>query len=402
MEVSTKRKLRILAAPSNHGGCSYYRILLPLKKLEEKYPNEVEVRWDDNPLAWDKEKQTGTPEDFQYENFKWADIVFTQNIHNFGGHYTVEILRQGHLHGCLTHFDTDDLLTDLYEGHRMYDTYKDRQLAELTKYVYNNVDLVTVTQAKFAERIKPFVRGCLAVIKNAIDFDLECWNLPKLPSPKTCRIGWAGGIHHDVDVKQFRGVPHLVNQKVGVEKVHWGFYGRPVPPMKDGKVQPDWQQDVWAGYWKNLTFGMRGKTKNAQVFAAQPPNHYGCFFTNMDIALAFLEANEFNDSKSEIKLAECGRYGVPLVATNVGCYDEHIVNGENGYLIDPENKSKDWVRVLTKMINNPKETEEMGKNLQGLVNALFDINKVVGGRLHLYKQILQARETPAVQEETNV
>ena len=401
-EVRTKRKLRILACPSNHGGCSYYRILMPLKKLEEKFPDEVEIRWDDNPLAWDKEKQTTTPPDFQYENFKWADIVFTQNIHNFGGVYTIEILRQGHQHGCMTHFDTDDLLTDLYKGHRMYDLYKDKNLAELTKYVYNNVDLVTVTQAKFAERIRPYVRGCLAIIKNAIDFDLDCWNNPRIEAPGITRFGWAGGIHHDVDVKQFRGVPHLVNQKVGKEKVHWGFYGRPMPPIVDGKPDwNEWQQDVWRGYEKNLALGMNGKKhSNYQIFTAQPPDKYGVFYSNMDVALAFLEPNEFNDSKSEIKLAEAGRYGVPLVATDVGCYDEHIVNGLNGYLIPKENRSKDWVRVLSNLAKNPKKVKEMGENLRQYCNTMFDINKLVGGRLHLYKTILEHKsQIPTQQEE---
>jgi hypothetical protein len=76
---------------------------------------------------------------------KWADVVFTQNIHNFGGNYTIEIMRKAHELGKFTHFDTDDLLTNLYEGHRLYGVYEDQRLNEVTKYIYNNVDLVSVT-----------------------------------------------------------------------------------------------------------------------------------------------------------------------------------------------------------------------------------------------------------------
>lgn len=363
---------------------------MPIQKLAEKYPDEVEVRWNDNPLSWDKEKKTATPPDFQYEDFKWADVVFTQNIHNFGGEYTVEILRQGHLHGCLTHFDTDDLLTDLYGGHRMYDLYKEQNLSEVTKYIYNNCDLISVTQRKFAERIKPFVRGTLVVIKNTIDFDLECWNLPRTENKKITRFGWVGGIHHDVDVKQFAVIPHSVNQKVGKEKIHWGFYGRPIPNVKDGKPDlEDWQQQVWMGYERILSRGMKGH-KNYDIFPALPPNLYGQMFTQIDVALAFLEPNEFNDSKSEIKAIEAGRYGIPLVATNCGCYDEIIVNGETGYLIDPENKPKEWIRVLSSMAKNPAKVKEMGQNLKQVVDTLYDVNKVIGGRLHLYRQMLES------------
>ena len=390
--MTEKKKLKILACPSNHGGCAYYRILLPLQKLEEHYGDEVEIRWDDNPLGWKaatkEEAGHGTPEDFEYENFKWADIVFTQNIHNFGGQYTVELLRQGHQHGCFTHFDTDDLLTDLYEGHRLYDVYHQQKLGKVTEYIYNNVDLVSVTQKKFAERIAPHVKCALVVIKNSIDYTLPAWNAVKRPRPKNLmRMGWVGGIHHDVDVKHFAGIPVLVNQKVGKERVHWGFYGK--PQQKPG--ERDWQWDVWEGYERILARGFRGQ-KNYAVYPAMPPNSYGMMYTNIDLNIAVLDNNNFNDSKSEIKAIEGARYGIPLIATNVGCYDELIVNGETGYLIDPNNSKKEWVRVLTKCIKDPKHVEEMGKNLKLLCDELYDINKIVGGRLDLYKDLMGMKE----------
>ena len=55
---------------------------------------------------------------------KWADIIVINNISNFGGNYTARIVGKGKEFGKLVHFDTDDLLTDLYEGHRLKDTYE--------------------------------------------------------------------------------------------------------------------------------------------------------------------------------------------------------------------------------------------------------------------------------------
>jgi|14BtaG_2_1085337.scaffolds.fasta_scaffold03566_5 glycosyltransferase involved in cell wall biosynthesis len=386
-------KLKILACPSNHGGCAYYRILLPMEKLAELYPDDVEVRWDDNPLGWNADTKTETPSDFEYENIKWADVVFTQNIHNFGGFYTAQILQKAHELGKFTHFDTDDLLTDLYGGHRLFDVYKEQQLDEVTKYIYNNVDLVTVTQRKFAEYIQEFVRGALVIIKNTIDYSLPHWNMPKAPKPKKLtRMGWVGGIHHDVDVKHFAGIPYLVNQKVGKERVHWGFYGRPGVPIDEesGKPIPDWQQDVWNGYEKVFKTGFKGHS-NYRVYPAMAPNQYGAMYTNIDINLAILDDNAFNQSKSEIKAIEGARYGIPLIATNVGCYDELIVNGETGYLIDPKNSKTEWSRILTKCIKDPKHVAEMGKNLKILCDELYDINKVVGGRLDLYRDLMKMK-----------
>jgi len=395
-----KDKLKILACPANEGGCAYYRVILPCNKLQELHSDEVEVRMDFNPLGWDKDamqaKGDGKPillKDFTPENLEWADVVFHQNIHNFGGNYTFELMHRAAVMGKLTHYDNDDLLTDLYTGHRLFGAYKDNNLAELTKRIYAVVDIVSVTQRKFAERIADYVGRALVIIKNAIDFNLPCWNEPKLKAPKKklTRIGWVGGIHHEEDVKEFPGVAMGVNARAGAENVHWGWYGRPPMPINEqtGKPEPDWQQDVWDNYQKYLSKGIRHR--NFQVYGALPAEHYGKMYTNIDIAIAPLQMNNFNDSKSEIKVAECGRYGVPLIASNVGCYDETIINGETGYLIDSSNPQKDWIRILTKCIKDPKHVKEMGQNLKTIVDKHFDINKNVYGRIELYREIMDVK-----------
>ena len=395
--MTQMEKLKILACPANEGGCAYYRIILPMQKLMELHGDEVEVRIDMNPLGWDKEamEKEGRSgivhKDYTPSNFEWADVVFHQNIHNFGGPYTVEVMRRAANMGKLTHYDNDDLLTDLYEGHRLYDVYTDAKLAEMTKHIYSFVDIVSVTQRKFAERISEYCGRALVIIKNSIDYNLPCWNAPKVRAPrkKITRIGWVGGIHHEEDVQEFPMVAAKVNTKVGAENVHWGFYGRPPMPMKDGQPDPDWQQDVWKNYEKQLSKGMRHK--NYQIYHALPGDKYGHMYTNIDVAIAPLQFNNFNDSKSEIKVAECGRYAVPLVATDCGCYDETIINGETGFLISPENNPTDWCNALSKLAKDPKRRIEMGQNLKEVTDKYFDINKNVKGRIELYKEILMKK-----------
>jgi len=385
-------KLKILVVPANDGGCAYFRAWAPFNKLQELHKDEVEVKFNKNPLGIEE----GGPNagkwkpDWEFEDMKWADIVFTQNLSNFGGPYTARIIGKAKEFGKITHYDTDDLLTDVYEGHRLHGVYKEKNLGEITKFIYNNSDLVTVTQRKFAERVLPFIgkNTTLAVVKNAIDYNLPCWNMQKIPSRKVCRFGWVGGIHHEEDLKEFTSVPHLVNQKAGRERVSWTFFGR--PPI-DPKKGPDWQQDVWDSYENMLVRGMRG-SRNWMISPAMGPDRYGQFYTQMDVAIAPLQMNTFNDSKSECKVAECGRYGIPLVASNVGCYDETIINGETGYLIDPANTRSDWIRILTKMAKDKKGREEMGCNLKVVTDEYFNLNKVVKFRLDLYKQVLDLEE----------
>ena len=397
-----KDKLKILACPANEGGCSYYRIILPMRKLQEMYPDEVEVRVDLNPLGYDKEAMEKNiaasgdskimiKEDWNDSDFEWADVVFTQNLHNFGAQYTMDIFEKAERHGCLTHYDNDDLLTELYTGHRLFDVYKENNLSDATKHIYSRVDMVSVTQRKFAERIAPYVGRALVIIKNAIDYTLPSWNAPPVPGhKKVTRFGWVGGIHHEEDVKEIPGVALGVNNKAGAERVHWGFYGRPPMPMEEGKPAPDWQQEVWDNYEKTLSRGI--KHKNYSVYGALPGDNYGVLYSNIDVAIAPLQFNAFNDSKSEIKVAECGRYGIPLVATDCGCYDETIVNGETGFLISPDNPRSAWVKVLTKCAKDKLMVREMGANLKRITDQAFDINKNIRGRLDMYREIIETKE----------
>ena len=388
-------KLKILVVPANDGGCAYYRAWLPFNKLIQHYGDKVEVRFNKNPLGVEEEgpKAGQWKEDWEFEDMKWADIIFTQNLSNFGGRYTARVIGKAKEFGKFVHYDTDDLLTEVYKGHRLEKVYEEQGLGDITKFIYSHSDLVSVTQKKFAERVHPFCgpQTTLAIIKNAIDYDLPCWNMPKVQSRKNlCRVGWVGGIHHEQDLKQFVGIPNAVNARAGKENLLWNFNGRPPMPMKDGKPNPDWQQDVWDKYQRMLLMGV--KAKNWRIGLAQPPDRYGSFYTDMDIAIAPLEFNNFNDSKSEIKVAECGRYGVPLVATNCGCYDETIVNGYTGYLIDKDNPKSEWVRVLTKLSRDKKAREEMGMNLKKVTDEYFDINKVVKFRYELYEQVLGVKD----------
>jgi glycosyltransferase involved in cell wall biosynthesis len=377
------KKLKILGVYANEGGCAYYRLIMPLQKLVELYPDQVEVQFSQNPINLNLETGEMPGDEAPYPLLDWADVVWINNISNYGGPYTARVIGLSKQRGKFVHFDTDDLLIDLYEGHRLKKTYEDKDLYNITKWMYHSSDLVTVTQRKFAERVKQYVGGVLAVVKNSIDYNLPCWNMQRIKVKNLTRVGWAGGIHHEEDVKEFAGIPWLVNQKVGKEKVQWDFYGSPGPP-EEGKPK-EWQHEVWDNYKKILLMGFK-KAHNWSVGQALPPDRYGTMYASMELAIAPLQMNDFNDSKSEIKVAECGRYKVPLIASNVGCYDETIVNGETGFLVDPDAPKSEWVRILSKCIKNPGLVERMGTNLHSVTEEYFNINNVAKHRLELYEE----------------
>ena len=118
------RKLKILVVYANHGGCSYYRQLSPMQMLSEELSDKVEVRYTDNPLAVEP-KDGSMPDSDKLEDMNWADIVFVANILKWGGPYTARVIGVAKELNKFVHFDTDDLLTGLYEEHHLFDVYKE-------------------------------------------------------------------------------------------------------------------------------------------------------------------------------------------------------------------------------------------------------------------------------------
>jgi len=400
-----EKQLKILVVPANEGGCSYYRAIAPYMKLAELHPDKVQVRFDKNPLGMDEEgeKMGQWKSNWDFESIKWAHVVMTQNILNFGGPYTARVVGKAKEFGKFVHYDTDDLLTELYSGHRLEEVYEQGGLSDITKFIYHHSDLVSVTQKKFASRIQPFLApgNILCVIKNAIDYNLPCWNVPRSTTKGVCRIGWAGGIHHEEDVKEFKGVPHRVNQRVGHQNLQWQFYGKPPEGTAENEAEA-WQADVWKNYERIIMHGApRGRNKNWTLNPALPPDAYGGMFAHMDFAIAPLQMNAFNDSKSEIKIAECGRYRIPLIASNVGCYDETIINGETGFLLEPDAPQSEWVKVLVKVIKNKKLRERMGNNLHEITEQYFDLNKTTPHRLDLYDRCFEDKSVTFKMLEAN-
>ena len=83
-------KLKILVVHPNTGGCAYYRSLMPYHKLQELFPDKLEIKFDDNPLKANiktgKFDYEGAEQDEPPEIIKWAHVVLINNISNFGLH----------------------------------------------------------------------------------------------------------------------------------------------------------------------------------------------------------------------------------------------------------------------------------------------------------------------------
>jgi glycosyltransferase involved in cell wall biosynthesis len=86
-------------------------------------------------------------------------------------------------------------------------------------------------------------------------------------------------------------------------------------------------------------------------------------------------------------VSEAMACGKPVIGTNVGGIPDQIVDGYNGFLVEPRNPVQIADRVLW-LIDNPKEARRMGANGRKLVEEKFSIDNRIDKIIQLYRGLL--------------
>jgi glycosyltransferase involved in cell wall biosynthesis len=77
----------------------------------------------------------------------------------------------------------------------------------------------------------------------------------------------------------------------------------------------------------------------------------------------------------------------PVVATRVGAIPQVIENGISGLLVEPGDV-EGIAGAVKRLLNNPREAEEIGKNALRTVSEGFSSEKMIQDYLSLYSQLV--------------
>ncbi|PHS14110.1 MAG: lipopolysaccharide biosynthesis protein [Blastopirellula sp.] len=110
-----------------------------------------------------------------------------------------------------------------------------------------------------------------------------------------------------------------------------------------------------------------------------------------DIPLLLRQASFFVlPSQSEgisLTLLEAMATGLPTIATNVGGNPEVVLDKVTGILVPP-NKPVDLANAMMELIQQPKKSQEYGKEGRRRVERCFDVRSMVGNYENLYEEVL--------------
>ena len=408
------RKYNVLVVPSDKFGCGLHRSLNPHIQLDKLYGDKFNVEINYSP--------------------NWADLASFDKydiIHIHKGLYNDmetfwKFLDYCKEHKITTIMDIDDNW-DVGPQHPLYLTNKSMKVPEKMIENIKRFDYVTTTTEIFANKIRKYNKNVF-VYPNAIDPEEEQY-LPIKNESKRIRIGFVMGSAHEKDMEQLKGFSNMLGGMGILDKIQIVLCGydlrgtvnivnqqgvmvgqRPIKPTEsvwysyektctdDYKICSPAYKDFLHKFLKGVQWPLVENEPYRREWTKDVDN-YATHYRNVDILLAPLDPNPFNEVKSELKFIEAGFTHTAIIATNFGPYTigsknmfekGGIINDEgNCVLIEPSKRPKDWVKVINKLIDNPELITKLQDNLYNSVKDKYDIRNVTKTRAEWYQSIIQ-------------
>jgi glycosyltransferase involved in cell wall biosynthesis len=232
-------------------------------------------------------------------------------------------------------FELDDDLFNIDASNIAFTSFTPPYLANLRR----NIEVshaVTVTTARLADRLS-VLNDNIHVVPNCVPAWLTEHERPR---PEVTTVGWAGGVSHVMDWDEaVKPIGRYLTRNPGV---HFHSVGGLFPSMlkwpREQLRSTRWVDSV-EEYYKVIDF---------------------------DVGVIPLRPHIFNQSKSYIKALEYAALGIPTVASNTGPYENFVLRGKTGYLVDYEHQ---WAGITHDLVQNPVLRAKMGYEARELAKA---------------------------------
>ncbi len=303
----------ILAHPADLFGCGHYRVIQPFRGLKSE--SLVDGILSSGPLQV-----------LELERFQPDVVVLQRQV----GEARMEAMRRIKAFSkAFKVYELDDYLPNLplKSPHRQH---MPKDILKSLRGAMAYVDRLVVSTEPLAEAFRD-LHSDIRVVENRLP--VSWWsNLQGARRPSVRpRVGWAGGASHvgDLDL-----IADVVKALAG--EVDWIFFG-----MCPEKLRP---------YVREFHPGV-----DIDLYPAKLAS------LNLDLALAPLEQNLFNECKSNLRLLEYGACGFPVICSDVLSYQVDLP------VTRVKNRFRDWMEAIRMHIADLEATGRMGDQLQAAV-----------------------------------
>lgn len=303
----------VLAHPADPWGCGNYRVIRPLRAMRS------------DGLV-DGMLSDGLLQVIDLERYNPDVIVLQRQI----GDERLEAMRRiQRLSRAFTVYELDDYLPNL-PMKSMHREHMPKDILKSLRRGLSFVDRFVVSTEPLAEAFAG-LHDDIRVIENRLP--VEWWKdlSSQRRRGRKPRVGWAGGISHTGDLELIADVV-----KELASEVEWVFFG-----MCPDAIRP---------YVHEVHSGVEIDLYPAALASL-----------DLDLALAPVEQNLFNECKSNLRLLEYGACGFPVVCSDLRPYQGDLP------VTRVKNRFKDWVDAIRMHINDLDASARMGDELRAKI-----------------------------------
>ncbi|MDR6679597.1 methyltransferase domain-containing protein [Pseudomonas oryzihabitans] len=256
--------------PGDQWGCGQYRMIQPFRAMEEA-------------LLIDGNLQMRYLNAANQARIQADSIVVQRQLSD---EQLSEMRRLKQLTSSFLVYELDDLLHNIPLKSVHYDELPRAQITRSVRMALSIVDRVVVSTPALAEALQG-LNDDIVVMPNRLPVH---WWKGVQGGRRTGkpRVGWAGGSSHAGDLQIIADVI-----KALANEVEWVFMGMPPPGVQVQEYHEGVAIDAFPAKLASL---------------------------DLDLALAPLEMNRFNECKSNLRLLEMGACGFPVIATDIEPY----------------------------------------------------------------------------------
>ncbi|UVL63149.1 glycosyltransferase [Pseudomonas sp. B21-032] len=304
----------VLALPVNTTAVGHYRVVQPFTELER-------AGWIQGQLDY------ATPNTIEMERCKPDSIILQCR---YMASTIRDIERVKTFSSARRIYEIDDYIIDVPKKNA-HSRNMPQNMHELVSRGISLCDRVVVSTQPLADALSSMHHD-IRVVPNMLA--MHMWSDLKSHRQTTLkpRVGWAGGTSHQGDLELLAEVVREL-----ADEVDWVFFG-----MCPEVLRP---------YVKEYHTGI-AMSLYPQKLAS----------LNLDLALAPLETNLFNDCKSNLRLLEYGACGFPVVCSDTKAYQ--------GYLPCTRvagNSTQAWLEAIRMHLDDPQASYRQGDALREVV-----------------------------------
>lgn len=207
------------------------------------------------------------------------------------------------------------------------------------------------------------------VFPNQLDFDDYRWNVERKLDPEKIVIGFMGSLSHWPDIQSIEPVIYeILNKYPNVEfhiigcrySLHHERIKFLVCKAEDRKLK------------------LQGEFFDLDDYPK---------LMNFDIGIIPLTDDPFNLARSDLKFLEYARLSIPAVVQKIATY-KSVQDGVTGLLAG---SNKEWVRQLSKLIENKSKRLEIGTNAYNYLKDKRQIKQHIGSYIEILKKAIELK-----------